>query len=157
MGQRLEEDLMARTGGRMYWPGFQLETQDNGELIRSDMPVADEGWAYVDKEGHGHFWKNGYPTLKKVYSGCDMGHGDDCKGALSYECPTCGERITPDTRIEADRWVPGPITYTLSMTGPITKVWRFGEDRWRTLNDMMQAAIEDALQDENLIETRYGL
>jgi hypothetical protein len=148
---------MPRIGGRTLWPGFELLIEDGGELVESAGREPEPTWRHVDKKGHGHFWLNGdYPTLDERWTGCEMGHGDDCKGARYYVCRICGEPVTPGTRPVPPAWVPGPITYKLTVHSDNGScVWEFGEDRWTTLNDMIRHAVFDAMVGLDPTEVRY--
>jgi hypothetical protein len=90
--------------------------------VTSALPQADKNWRYTDRQGHEHYWDDGYPTLAVIYDAfywcqdCGVEHAD-----THLECPTCQERIVPGTFVEMGRrFVPGRSTYRLNGE-PITK------------------------------------
>lgn len=68
--------------------------------------VADEGWRFVDGQGHGHFYDEGfdthYPTLVREHRDCDV--HDDCEGEVYWVCKLCGEVVGPGARLVPDRF-----------------------------------------------------
>jgi hypothetical protein len=145
---------MARASTYM-WPGFELTVDSDGEVVESNLLVADRDWKFVDGAGHGHLWQDGYPTLNRVEPGCDMGHGDDCPGEVYYVCPLCGEVVKPHLTNAPPTWVANPPRYTLKLVERrSTEVWRFGPDRYEALDDAVRAAIRDALGDPDKMEYR---
>jgi hypothetical protein len=65
--------------------------------VMSDLPSADKEWRFIDAAGHGHFWRDGYPTLRTVEADCycDAVHEDHT--ISHFECPHCAEVIEPGT------------------------------------------------------------
>lgn len=87
----------------------------------TSIDVPDEKWRYVDKAGHGHFWKDGeLPTLKWVITGKGW-VGDEYDGSEydigEYRCKLCEETIKPKKRSEAAKPILGPTTVTLEVAG----------------------------------------
>lgn len=83
--------------------------------VRSNSPKPNPNWKFVDKQGHGHFYHNGYPTLaieesEPYFCGdCIDEHIDE-----HYVCKHCHEPITPGTMIDPSaHYIAGPITYIL--------------------------------------------
>lgn len=60
-------------------------------------PQPDKNWKFIDAAGHGHFWKDGYPTLKVVEFDCYCTAVEDEHTDTRLECPHCGEVIKPGT------------------------------------------------------------
>lgn len=84
--------------------------------VTSSLPSADEGWRFSDAAGHEHYYRDGYPTLVAVVD--DRYWCDDCGDEhidSHWECPQCGERITPGL-VGPDcfrRFAPGRAKWTL--------------------------------------------
>lgn len=98
------------------------------EMQREEIPVAtmsprqvpDEKWRYVDKQGHGHFWKGEeLPTLAWVVTGTRWA-GDEYE-SYEYEvgewrCRYCEEVVVPGKRSEyGPSSIPGPTTYLITI------------------------------------------
>jgi hypothetical protein len=63
--------------------------------VYSNSPTPAKDWRFIDAAGHGHFWQDGYPTLRWASVPCTMGHGDDCDAEGWWECRLCAEHISP--------------------------------------------------------------
>lgn len=90
-------------------PEGELEVESAGEWVRSNLPEPDTTWRGTDSNGHEHWYAEGanhYPTLKQVAGEtywcveCREEHVDTW-----LECPICGERVIPGTRIPGRVWV----------------------------------------------------
>ena len=66
--------------------------------VMSNLPTRDEQWRFIDAAGHGHFWQDGYPTLKTVEVECYCSAVDEEHTVSHFECPHCGEVIEPGTK-----------------------------------------------------------
>lgn len=134
------------TSSRVVWPGFELEVEEQGQWVEVGM-VLDPDWRHVDAAGHGHFYDStakGYPTLRWVSQPCTMGHGDDCEAEGYYECSTCAEQVAPGTRWGGQTYIPGLVTYRLTVHGDgIKSTYVFGRQQWEAVD----AAVRDAVQD----------
>lgn len=87
---------------------FEQETvpSENG-------PEPDRSWRFIDRAGHGHFWKDGYPTLKPVIEECYCSVVDEPHSVEHWECPHCGETITPRITPSRPTTVLGRLRVTL--------------------------------------------
>jgi hypothetical protein len=95
---------------------------------REEVPVAtmhptqvpDPDWRFIDKAGHGHFWKKDkLPTLKWVVTGKTW-VGDEYDGYEielgEYQCKNCGEAVEPKKRSEyGPTSIPGLTTFTIAI------------------------------------------
>lgn len=63
--------------------------------VLDDSPKPDKVWRFIDAAGHGHFWKDGYPTLELTMVPCYCGDDDDEHTVDEYVCPHCREVIRP--------------------------------------------------------------
>jgi hypothetical protein len=63
-----------------------------------------ENWRFVDSAGHEHSYGSGFtlPTLKAITYKWYSEDGDEYETVRHYECPLCGERVTPG-RIYGER------------------------------------------------------
>lgn len=65
--------------------------------VSSNLPRPNPTWAYTDRAGHEHRREgNGYPTLVVVTEEpywCEDCHDEHTDS--HYECPLCGEEISP--------------------------------------------------------------
>lgn len=86
--------------------------------ITSALPRPSPSWTYTDAAGHNHVYgtdRELYPTLV-IRTGepywcdeCEDDHEDDW-----YECPLCGEKITPGSYVDSSpRPMPGPVHYAI--------------------------------------------
>jgi len=81
---------------------------DEGELrfereqidVTSGLPRPDERWTYTDHHGHEHHWRDGWPTLRWVVDEPEYidEDGEEYPAEGHYECPFCGEDISPGMR-----------------------------------------------------------
>lgn len=100
---------------------IQFEREEIPVQSMSPKMVPDPGWKYMDKKGHGHFWKGkNLPTLEWIVTGTQW-VGDEYD-AYEYEigeyrCRLCGEVIKPGERPATPKPVLGPATYTLTIDG----------------------------------------
>jgi hypothetical protein len=91
--------------------------------VTSSLPYADEAWTYTDQAGHRHRYSKGYPTLTWVIDEtywCEDCNDEHTEG--HWECPLCGERITPGLKGPDmfPKRIPGMVTYYLNDV-PISK------------------------------------
>lgn len=127
--------------------GFTVTVTNHGQWVRADGPESDPDWRVVDSNGHGHFYSattraNRYPTLTWIAEPCSMGHGDDCDSEGHYECAVCGETVVPGTRPARDAWVPGHLSYHLTVPdGRGSREYALGQKEW----DELQAAIREMI------------
>lgn len=85
--------------------------------VTSGLPRPDETWSYIDRQGHGHRYDNGYPTLVEVVdrtywcADCNDEHQD-----THLECRICGESIEPGMRGPSPfrEFAPGRTAYYLN-------------------------------------------
>jgi hypothetical protein len=85
--------------------------------VTSSLPYADKDWTYTDRHGHSHRYDRGYPTLTWVVEytyWCDTCQDEHDEG--HYECPLCGEHITPGMAgpDRFRRYIPGMTRYYLN-------------------------------------------
>ncbi len=138
----------------LLWPGYELKIDQQSELVWTDLPAADERWTFVDQQGHGHFWKDGYPTLTWVSEPCTMGH-DDCDAEGHYECKACSEAIRPGTRQADPIRVNGMRSIELTVTEPNrTRRYALTDDLWSALDEAVRQAVDALLPDENMVDMR---
>lgn len=103
------------------YPYFTIEVVHEHEegIFFSTETVPDPEWKFVDKKGHGHFWKKDkLPTLKKVATGKTwVGDEYDGHGETIYEmrCKLCDETIEPGTKQQQPKPPPPMIWYRLSI------------------------------------------
>jgi hypothetical protein len=90
------------TTGATY-PNFsvkiEMEEFDEIGFSFSTESVPDEDWRFIDKEGHGHFWKGrSLPTLDKIEVGKHW-IGDEYDGQevseWEHRCRLCAEKVEP--------------------------------------------------------------
>lgn len=84
--------------------------------VTSALPYADESWTYTDQQGHRHRYGKGYPTLTWIVDEryWDEGLGEEVEDG-HWECPLCGEPITPGTQVDySKRYIPGMTHYYLN-------------------------------------------
>lgn len=99
-----------------------IEREDIAVDVMHSITVPDEKWTFVDKKGHGHFWKGKkIPTCKYVKVGEEW-VGDEYDGEVydikEWQCKTCGETIEPGYRQETPpTHVPGPTWVTIEIAG----------------------------------------
>lgn len=90
-------------------PDGELEFENEGNWVYSNLPEPDPNWRGADSNGHEHYYAEGanrYPTLKVVAG--EPYWCDDCEEEHTdtwYECPICGEQVTPGTRTPGPVWV----------------------------------------------------
>lgn len=107
---------------RGAWPLFsvKIEREDIAVDVIHSIRVPDEKWTFVDKKGHGHFWKGKkLPTCKHVVVGSEW-IGDEFDGEeydiKEWQCKECGETIEPGYRTEVQpNRVPGPTWVTITI------------------------------------------
>ena len=96
--------------------------------VSSALPYPDEAWTYTDQHDHKHRYKRTgpgtyYPTLTWVVDEtywCEECGDEHAEG--HWECPLCGEHITPGLK-GPDRFprkIPGMVSYYLN-DEPISK------------------------------------
>lgn len=105
---------------RGSWPLFSVSIET--EQVRVDtihrLRVPDEKWTFVDKKGHGHFWKGKkVPTCKYVQVGTQW-VGDEYEAdeipIMEWQCKECGQKIEPGYRDEVQpTHIPGPTWVTV--------------------------------------------
>jgi len=99
-------------------PEGELEFENDGEWVYSNLPEPDPSWRGTDSNGHEHWYSEGanrYPTLKQVAG--DPYWCDDCEEEhvdTWMECPICGEQVTPGTRVPGPVWVSRGSRYYLN-------------------------------------------
>ncbi|MFJ2007031.1 hypothetical protein [Streptomyces chartreusis] len=100
-------------------PEGELTFEQDVQMVMSNLPVPDPCWRLTDEQGHEHHYASGpdrYPTLTAKQG--DVYWCEDCRDEHQdswYVCRTCGERITPGTRIDTTpRWLGGPALYYLN-------------------------------------------
>jgi hypothetical protein len=111
------------------WPMFSvsIEREDIAVDVMRSITVPDEKWTFVDKKGHGHFWKlfskkpSIIPTCEYVQVGTEW-VGDEYEAEeipiMEWHCKECSERIQPGYRQEQPpTHVPGPTWVTITMEG----------------------------------------
>jgi hypothetical protein len=91
--------------------------------VTSGLPRPDEAWRYTDRQGHGHYWRDGYPTLRTVLGGpywCEDCHDEHQDSHL--ECPLCSETVQPGMVGPSPfrEFIPGLTSYYLN-DEPITE------------------------------------
>jgi hypothetical protein len=109
---------------KMKFPtiSVSVEHEQVPVAMMSPAQVPDEQWRYVDKKGHGHFWKKDkLPTLEWVVTGTEW-VGDEYDGdeyeVGEYRCKICAEVIKPGKKSDyGPSFVPGPTTITLDING----------------------------------------
>jgi hypothetical protein len=141
---------------------MNVEMIRSGEMVRSMLPEPDPSWRLIDEAGHGHFATadpaEPYPTLRWISDGCaDPSHGPDCGGAGHYECPLCEQSISPKTRAAADRWIPGPFSYRLTLirhegSREERTLWEISAENFRGLQGAVADTIDTYLSDFRPIE-----
>ncbi|MEU1135099.1 hypothetical protein ABZ383_35480 [Streptomyces sp. NPDC005900] len=104
---------MAKTMSR---DGRELEVDREMVEVTTNLPQPDPEWSYTDRAGHAHAYGSDadrYPTL--VIRSGDPYWCDDCQDDHTdswFECPLCGEKITPGTRIDSSpKFIPGATAY----------------------------------------------
>ena len=124
------------------WPMFSvaIEREDIALDVIHSIKVRDEEWRFVDKAGHGHFWKGKkVPTCKYVQVGTEW-IGDEYEAdevpIMEWQCKECAEKILPGYRTELQpTHVPGPTYVTVEINGetfvltPEQYAWSVGA--WR--------------------------
>jgi len=92
--------------------GGTLEFENDGEWVTPTLPEPDPAWRDVDSNGHEHYAAQAnegsvtYPTLVQVAGepywcvDCQDEHVD-----VWWECPLCGERVSPGTRPPRPKWI----------------------------------------------------
>lgn len=99
---------------------MSVEQEQYTADVLSRVKVPDEKWTFVDKAGHGHFWKGKkVPTCKLVVTG-SYWVGDEVESEeveiKEWKCKTCDEIIEPGYRYETSpTHVPGPTWVTLTL------------------------------------------
>lgn len=96
------------------WPRISIttETEEIAVDMIQQLKVPDEKWNFVDKAGHGHFWKGKkIPTCKLVVTG-SVWVGDEFEAeeieVKEWKCKICGEIVEPGYRYESSpTHVPG--------------------------------------------------
>jgi hypothetical protein len=103
--------------------------------VTSALPQADKSWRYTDRQGHEHYWRDGYPTLDWVPDG-EPYWDSDISGEYQHMklvCPVCDEEIHPSTYVDTSRrYVPG-LTWATLNGEPIS------EDRARQLIESLRS------------------
>ena len=100
---------------------IQFDQEEIPMQTMSPQMVPDPDWKYIDKKGHGHFWKGkDLPTLKWVVTGTQW-VGDEYD-SYEYEvgehrCRLCGEKVEPKKKASYPKPLLGPATYTLTIDG----------------------------------------
>lgn len=99
--------------------GRDLEIEREMIEVSINLPQPDPNWTYTDRAGHDHAYSaqgSRYPTLVRRESDpywcadCDDEHTDSW-----WECPLCGEKITPGTFIDSSRkFIPGLTMYRIN-------------------------------------------
>lgn len=132
---------------QMVWPMFsvQVEREDIAVDVIHSIKVPDEEWRFVDKAGHGHFWKlfskkpSTIPTCVLVVTGTEW-VGDEYEAEeieiKEWKCKLCTEIIKPGYRQElAPTHVPGPTWVTVTIndeTFVLTpEQYAWSVDAWR--------------------------
>jgi hypothetical protein len=100
---------------RLWWEADKID-------VTSRLPYPDERWTYTDRAGHEHRYDKQapgdyYPTLSWVIDEtyyCPDCHDEHTEG--HWECPQCGERITPGSAgpDRFRRYIPGLTHYYLN-------------------------------------------
>ena len=88
------------------WPliSVAIEREDIAVDVIHQIKVPDEEWRFVDKAGHGHFWRGKkVPTCKLVVTGTTW-IGDEYDGEeveiKEWQCRLCKEIIEPGYRMQ---------------------------------------------------------
>ncbi|MGX1632739.1 hypothetical protein ACWGUL_01575 [Streptomyces albidoflavus] len=156
----------------LHHDGRTLEIETERIEVSTALPQPDPRWTYTDHAGHHHaYGADGpaavrYPSLilreSEPYwcSDCDDEHTDEW-----FECPLCGEKITPGTFVDSSpRYISGFTSYLIDGE-PVTeeegkalleeiRVSSEEQERSRTLEQAQQKAraAEQAMRDEGLDE-----
>lgn len=106
---------------RGAWPLFSVSIERDmiSVDIMARVRVPDPDWRYIDKAGHGHFWKGKkLPTLKQVVVGTQW-VGDEYDGdeydIKEWWCKLCSEPIEPGMREETPAPIPGQTWVTVTI------------------------------------------
>lgn len=106
----------------LHYQGRVLEVQNERIEVTTGLPQPDPRWNYTDNALHRHQAEREtedgpvrYPTLVRRESEpywCD--HCNDEHTDSWFECPLCGEKITPGTYIDTSpQYVKGPTAYLI--------------------------------------------
>lgn len=136
---------------RISYPSFTLkyEREDIPVHTLSPSKIPDEEWRYIDKAGHGHFWKGKkLPTLKEVVTGTTW-VGDEYESheveLTEHRCLLCDEVIKPGMRSEyGPSHVPGIATYTVTIGH---SEFILGEEDWYDALDHLRKYLENGRYD----------
>ena len=77
---------------------LSVDVSQDAETVYSITPVADKTWTFIDSNGHGHYWDDGYPTLEWTVTSsywCSDCHDEHEEG--EYRCRICGVPVSPGT------------------------------------------------------------
>jgi hypothetical protein len=103
------------------FPQFSVsvEREEIAADFMHQIKVPDENWTYIDRKGHGHFWKDKrVPTCKYVVTG-EVFVGDEYDGEMvkirQWQCRICSETIEPGYRMEHPPPVLGPTWVTVQI------------------------------------------
>jgi hypothetical protein len=99
--------------------GRTLEIDTERIDVSTALPQPDPNWTYTDRASHTHTYgqpgERTYPTLELRTSEpywcaeCEDEHTDTW-----FECPLCGEKIDPGTRIDTSpKYIPGLTSYRI--------------------------------------------
>lgn len=112
--------------------------------------VRDPEWRAVDSASHGHFAasENGrvtYPTLKWSAHLLADNDGEEYDAGW-WVCPTCGAKISPDTRAALPEKVASRRSYRLTIDEPtVLRVYEFNEADWKAVEASVADAVETAV------------
>ncbi len=91
--------------------------------VTSALPQPSKTWTYTDRQGHVHYWRDGYPTLEREPDGepyYDEDLGEEYQ-PTKLVCAICREPIVPGTFVDTShRYIPGRTQATLNGQ-PITE------------------------------------
>jgi hypothetical protein len=109
--------LEAVSGSTISGSFGELRVERDMIEVTSNLPRTDKGWRYTDRQGHEHYWQDGYPTLRTVLDEpywCDDCHDEHQDSHL--ECPLCSEVIQPGMLSPPPfrEFVPGLTSYYLN-------------------------------------------
>lgn len=118
-------------------PMFSVEySREELPMLMSPCKVPDPDWRYVDKAGHGHFWKKtALPTLKWVVTGKTW-IGDEYGGEEielgEFRCKLCDEVIEPGKKLKHPEPLMGPVNFrvTFSLTDGGTDAYLLNEEEY---------------------------
>lgn len=133
------------------WPMINVEQEWTDVTTISEF---DPEWRFVDGAGHGHFYgsEGETPTLRWVVDR-DLVNVDSDDEEMPesghYECPHCGEEISPQSRMGNRRQIPGVKHYMMTIRDGDESVivYKFGEAQFEELCVAVASAVDATLGD----------